>query len=91
MQYIITFNLSDTEEVSYEKVCKILEKEFSLTQYDHQGSRDVHTPQTTLIGNIKDFKDSKNLAEAIRDRLIELDIFLDKILVCRTNDYTLIG
>jgi hypothetical protein len=91
MNYTVVFNISHSEENSYHKIYEILDLEFHLKHFEIQDERKVLTPQTTLIGKNDKYKSSKDFAEAIIDRLLNDDITLDRILVTKSNDYTLIG
>ena len=91
MNYTVVFNVSHSEENHYHKVYEILEKEYNLKHYEMQEDRKVLAPNTTVVGKNSNFKTSHEMAESIIDRLSKEDITLDRILISRGNDYSLIG
>ena len=91
MFFVVAFSLGHNEDFSYDHLYEILEKEFHLQRSEQQGEREVFTPHTTVMGTNSRYKKSSSFSEAIRDRLLEDDIILDRILVCATEDHTLIG
>ncbi|MDH4262079.1 MAG: hypothetical protein OEV78_03435 [Spirochaetia bacterium] len=91
MNYAVVFNVTHSEESHHHKVYEILEKEYNLKHYEIQEERKVLAPHTTVVGKNGNFKTAHEMAESIIDRLLQEDITLDRILVSRGNDYSLIG
>lgn len=91
MNYTVVFNVTHSEENQYHKVYEILEKEYNLKHFEIQGERKVLAPTTTVVGKNNEYKTAHEMAESIIDRLNKDDITLDRILVSRGNDYSLIG
>ncbi|MDH4263863.1 MAG: hypothetical protein OEV78_12550 [Spirochaetia bacterium] len=92
MNYTVIFNISHGEESSqYHKVYEVLGEEYNLKHFEMQDERKVLAPTTTVVGKNANFKTAQEMAESIIDRLLKEDITLDRILVSRGNDYSLIG
>jgi len=91
MNFAVVFNISHSEEHQHHKVYEILEKEYNLKHYEIQEERKVLAPTTTVVGKNNNFKTAHEMAESIIDRFQQEEITLDRILVSRGNDYSLIG
>jgi len=91
MNYVVVFNITHSEEHQHQKVYDILNREYNLKHFEMQNDRKVLAPATTVMGKNSDFKTAREMAESIIDRLLQDEITLDRIVVSRGNDYSLIG
>jgi len=91
MYFIVTFNITHSDDTPYEKVYEVFEEKFSLLRHEMQDDRKILTPTTTVIGESSKHSTSNDLSEAIRDEFMNYDIVFDRLLVCKTDDHLLIG